>query len=233
MRTLLLVFGIAASTCLAAAAQVVNTFVVNTWEVPVRVIPPEEQTRFPDFRDGLVYYLNGKTEVLRMNYSMLYGEMQFIGPAGDTLALAREAPVRKVVIDQTTFYALHGEGFAEVLTATAPLTLARRQSLGIVWGEHLQYAEYRPDNTYGGPGPTLKQFYHRKTEGLLKVGKFVSYVFMDRNQRFYPAKKAVLLELFPARRREITRYLKANAIDFKEQEDLEQLIQFCSSMAGK
>jgi hypothetical protein len=227
MRVLLLTLSIISLIFFQAKAQNLKTYyVIKTWEVPVQVIPRADQIRYPEFKEGMVYYINGKSETRKLNYSILYGEMHYLDSEGDTLALDNEQLVKRIEIGEDDYYSMHGLGYVEVLSANAPIQIARKQVIKvIVWGR-ISPKAYSYDNTYKGDVPTLRQIYHQKTEGLMKMVREVSYVFIDQNQRFYPAKKSVLLKLFPGQKRKIDRFARTNKIDFKNPEDLQKIVEF-------
>jgi hypothetical protein len=228
MHVLLLTFSLIFLAFFQTEAQSIKTYyVVNSGEIPVQVIPQADQARYPEFRDGLIYYINGKTEARKLNYSVLYGEMNYLGPEGDTLALGNEQLVKKILIGEDEFYSLHGQGYAEVLSSTTPVQIARKETLKIILGS-LPRRGYSHNNVYMGDAPTLWQIYNQQTIGLMKLVKEVSYLFIDQNQRFYPAKKAVLLKLFPGQKRGIDRFARINNIDFKQAEDLQKIVEFAA-----
>jgi hypothetical protein len=227
MRILLLTTGIVLLICFGVKAQTVKTYyVINTWEVPVKVIPQADQIRYPEFRDGIIYYTNGKTKTGKFNYSVLYGEMHYLQSDVDTLVLQQDQTIKKVVIGEDEYYSLYGQGYVEVLSNYDQIKLARKQIMKIIlWGGH-PVKGYSYDNTYLGNHLTYKEIYNRKTQGLMKVVREVSYVFIDQNQRFYKAKQSVLLKLFPGQRKDIYRYSKTFDIDYKQPEDLKEIIEF-------
>lgn len=228
MRVLLLTAFISLFTFPYTKAQVVKTYyVINTGEVPVKIIPQADQIRYPEFRDGMVYYINGKTEAKKLNYSVLYGEMHYLGPEGDTLVLDTEQLVKKIQIGADEYYSMHGLGYAQVLNPQAPVQIARKETIKMIVG-NLPHLGYASNDVYKGDVLTLWEIYYQKTKGLMKLVKEVSYVFIDQNQRFYPAKKSVLLKLFPGQSREIDRFARTHKIDFKQPEDLQLIIEFAA-----
>jgi hypothetical protein len=207
-------------------AQPTKTYyVVHSGEVPVHIIPQDAQIRYPEFRDGTIFYLNGKTEARKLNYSTLYGEITYLDAKGDTLSLATNGLVKKIQIGDDQYYYLHGQGYVEVISSTASIQLARKEVLKMVVGS-LPFRGYAEDNSYRGDVPTLWELYNQKSGGLMKLVKEVSYVFIDRNERFYPAKRAVLLKLFPKQKKKLDHFARANEIDFRRAEDLQKIVEF-------
>ena len=54
------------------------------------VLTPAEIYYYPQFTSGKVFFRDGSKAVGKMNYTRLFDQMLFIGPKGDTLALADE-----------------------------------------------------------------------------------------------------------------------------------------------
>ena len=227
MHVLLLTLSLILFLCkFTAEAQPTKTYyVVPSGEVPVHIIPQAAQIRYPEFRDGTIFFINGKTEARKLNYSTLYGEITYLDAGGDTLSLANNGLVKKIQIGDDEYYYLHGQGYAEVISSTASMQIARKEIVKMIVGS-LPFRGYAEDNSYRGDLPTLWQIYNQKTLALMKLVKEVSYVFIDRNERFYPAKKAVLLKLFPRQKKELDHFARANEIDFRQAEDLQKIIEF-------
>ncbi len=60
--------------------------------------------RYPQFRYGKAYFINGDVSAGKMNYNIFLETMQFIDPKGDTLVLANETQLNFISIDADTFY---------------------------------------------------------------------------------------------------------------------------------
>jgi hypothetical protein len=234
MKILLLVFTLYLGN-IHLWAQTSKIYVVKSWEIPIQIIPVPDQNRYPEFREGMIYYSNKAPVFCKLNYSVLYGEMQFIAPEGDTLAIGNEHTVKKVIIGQDVFYYLYGQGFVEVIADYPALRLAHKQHTKVILGDYLS----RGSDGYSvqeGIGynkdpmnyPTLKQIYSQQTHGLMKIARETSYYFIDHNNRFYPAQKKILFELFPRKRRKIQAYIKEKQIDFKQGDALLKMVKFCS-----
>src|SRR6478672_638756 len=59
---------------------------------------------YPGFTQGTVFFRDATTSGASLNYNMLSGEMQFITPKSDTLALANEANIRYIVVGNDSFF---------------------------------------------------------------------------------------------------------------------------------
>lgn len=207
-------------------AQVEKTYyIIKSGQIPIEVIPKADQTRYSEFRDGVVQYLNGRTEAGKFNYNFLYKEMHYINAAGDTMVLRNNDPVKTISIGEDQYFLLFGQGYIELLTATFPIALARTESMSVILGGY-PTSRYSSENTYIGEPPTLRQVYHHRSDNLMRVLKRADYIFMDRNLRFHPAKKAILFKLFPEKRREIHEFIKNHQINFNNPAHLQKVIEF-------
>ena len=60
--------------------------------------------RYPQFIEGKVFYKDGSASRGLLNFNFITGEMQFIAPSKDTLALANEVTIKYITIQSDTFY---------------------------------------------------------------------------------------------------------------------------------
>ena len=65
-----------------------STYLVKAGERPASVIPLKAQYQYQDFRNGILFFPKGKkSEILSLNFNILYSEIQFIDTKGDTVFL--------------------------------------------------------------------------------------------------------------------------------------------------
>ncbi|GAB3316647.1 hypothetical protein GCM10027299_07150 [Larkinella ripae] len=199
-------------------------------------VPMPDRYRYPQFREGKVEYRNGQSAAGRFNYNILIGEMQFIDPKGDTLSLANETLVRSVQLAETGYRYDPKYGFVELLADYSAVRLAFKPIFKTLRAEKngaynqssgtssiTQYKSF-----IGGSG----QLSRLEQEGDLLLEKDVVYLMIDQNNRFYRISKSAVLKLFSKSRSAIEDYLKAESIDFKKEEDLKRLLQFCSTLTS-
>src|SRR4051812_47791376 len=67
-------------------------------------VPDSIKFRYPQFVTGYVYFKNGKISRASLNYNLLNGEMEFIAPGNDTLAIDDEVTIRFIEINSDSFY---------------------------------------------------------------------------------------------------------------------------------
>src|SRR5215510_4783128 len=57
--------------------------------------------RFPNFTNGHIYFRDGTQSTAKLNYNFFYKDLEYISPAGDTLALVKDQALqtKNIVID--------------------------------------------------------------------------------------------------------------------------------------
>src|SRR3954470_19344932 len=78
-------------------------------------LPAEVKFQYPKFTQGSVFFRDGNVSSALLDYNKLSGEMQFIAPKGDTLALSNEATVKFIVIASDTFF--YDKGYLQLITS--------------------------------------------------------------------------------------------------------------------
>ena len=165
-----------------------------------------------------------------MNYSRLYGQMLFINPKNDTLALADEKNIKFIVIDQDTFY--YYEGYMRLITDNGAVKLTEKQ----IW----VMADIRKIGTHGRATTTVAvTSFSSYTDNLdaakskdlimnedIVLRKDIQYYLGDKYNLFVPASKKGLHQLFPKEHSSIENYLKENKVNFNKKEDVEKLYLF-------
>ena len=199
------------------------------------VLAPSDIFHYPQFTNGKVFFRSGSKAVAKMNYSRLFDQMLFIGPKGDTLALADEKTIKFIVVDQDTFY--YDEGCIRLIADYGVVKLAEKQ-LWVVADVRKIGTHDRPTSTVAvtslsnysdGTASRAKSYDLLINEDIL-IRKETHYYFGDEYNRFVRASKKKLLLLFPKEQISIENYLKENKVDFDKKDDLEKLAQFIGQL---
>lgn len=244
-NTILLQVAILVSGAYVSNAQLPEEFIVNKGEVAVEIIPVEEQYRFPEFQEGQVVLYNEELMPAIMNYNHLYGEIHFLNDVGDTLSLGNPDKLKYIQIGNEVFYYANREGFIEVLQDYPAIKLGMKQILTISKSE-VKLSRNNRDISVGGSdirgtAPagdvretfnedklTYRDFYTRKTPGKLVFARQVSYFFIDKNNHIHPAKPSAIYKIFRREKDAVKKYVDDYKINFKKEEDLKMLLEFCS-----
>ena len=229
MRSLLLLFFILIGYADLSAQD--STFVtIKTGQSVKDVLTSADIYHYPQFTNGKVFLRDGTKAAGKMNYNRLYGQMLFINPIGDTLALADEKNVKFIVIDRDTFY--YDGGYLRLMANGGVVKLTEKQ----IW----VLADIRKIGTHNRPTTTVAvTSFSSYTDGRdaakskdlimnedVVLRKETQYYFGDKYNLFVPASKKGLLQLFPKEQQEIDNYLKENKVNFNKRDDIEKLYQF-------
>lgn len=229
MRLILLLFFIL--ICYSDLSAQDSVYVtIKTGQSVKDVLTPADIYQYSEFTFGKVYMRDGSIAAGKMNYSRLYGQMLFINPKGDTLALADERNIKYIVINKDTFY--FDEGYMMLMANSAGFKLTEKQTWVL--------ADIRKIGTHDRPTTTvaitsLSSFSNGKDAAKSKdlimnedvlLRKETQYYFGDKYNLFVPASKKGLQQLFPKDHGIIDDYLKANKVNFNKKDDIEKLYQF-------
>jgi hypothetical protein len=115
MRSVLLAICILLSTFLPAQDSSVVIFIEAGRNVS-DVLTPARIYKLPDFTDGKIIFRDGNWSRALLNYNYLNGEIEFINPNKDTLAIAKNQMlnIKQVTIDTITF--VYNDGYLELVT---------------------------------------------------------------------------------------------------------------------
>ena len=220
-----------AFTGLAAFSQK-KVYRINPGERIADVVPKAEIYSYPSFEAGTVYLKGNRFSNALLNYNALYGDMQFIDPKGDTLGLADEKTIRFIVVKNDTFY--FDKGYLKQLARFGDLTLVNRQ-----------YFAFANREKIGGFGETSNAsidtydrissattFNELVAKEILTIVRNSVYFIGDAYNRFKPATKKGLMEVFAKQQQKLADYLQANNPDFSKEEDLRKLLSFMQTGAG-
>lgn len=204
---------------------------VKAGENIMDIVPAAEVFYYPQFTEGQVFLKDGTKSTARLNYNRLVDEVHFINARGDTLALADEKNIAFIRVATDSFY--YNEGYLRLLASGGGIKLALKE----VWivAETKQLGAFNTTN----PSVSVLSFKTMNESGRLYdltvnadvvLKKTEQFYLGDRFNRFVPATKKSLLELFSKNRDQLEQYLKENKTNFNNREDLESLVQFLSHL---
>ncbi|MDP4263586.1 MAG: hypothetical protein Q8941_13750 [Bacteroidota bacterium] len=183
--------------------------------------------RFPAFSKATLYYKGGsRNEGQLFNYNILSGNMQFVGPKGDTLDLGGQANIDSAVFDKTSF--LYNDGWMEVAARADSLALLKKiiiktqvENIG-AYGVASATASIDNIKSYS----TGTGVYNLVLNQDVVIVENISWFFKDQNKNITKASKSVLLKSLSApARAKADAYLKQNKVNFEKEADLRKLMQ--------
>lgn len=229
MRVLLLLVNILmCSTTLSA--QDSNLVTIKTGYRVSDVLTANHVYFYPQFTSGKVFFRNGSRGEAKLNYTLLFDQILYIAPKGDTLALADEKTIKFIVVKTDTFY--YDEGYVRLIGGDKEAKLAEKQ----IW----VVSDIQKMGTHDKAKPSVAIYsFSTYTNGIdaakskdlimnedIVLRKETQYFFGDAYNHFVRATKKQLMLLFPKYQQSMENYLKENKVDFDNKADLEKLAQF-------
>jgi hypothetical protein len=131
--------------CSALFCQTTSTFTIKAGEDISTVY--KQAFKYPEFRDGKVFFSYGSPAGGKMNYNLIIGKIQFIDEKNDTLVIADGAAIKFITIGTDTFY--YGrDNYVELLANYGEVKMALQQRIKFVDEKNIGafginfYAEY-------------------------------------------------------------------------------------------
>ena len=170
---------------------------------------------FPQFKDGVVFYRDGRQFGVPLNYNLVIGQFIFIDKSDDNQKKEFSDPglIVAIEVDGHTFLP-PSEGATEIIQSEPPFYVSYtgtvRREKGVAYGGKTQtasvdsYSQIRGVGQLGGADGTMKSLAAINKEYKVKIGK--------KNKRFSNEKQ--FLKLFPRQKEALTNYLKEKQVDF-------------------
>jgi hypothetical protein len=188
-------------------------------------IPFQERYRYPDFRNGKVYFKNGTFSEARLNYCLLMREMEYIH-SNDTLALINVADIKFVTVENDTFF--YDKGYLELIF-TGKVKVAQKQSITL--------KQVLKQDTYGYAGSNSATDSYSSLESEGKTYKLVlnqdrifqkniEFFLATPASGFVPFNKKKIIQCFPKQKGIIENYLKSYKVDFNSSKDILRFAEF-------
>ncbi len=193
------------------------------------VLTPEKIYEFPNFADGVIMFKDGTSARNKLNYNYLMGEVMFISPDNDTLAIAKNQMlnISKIQMGSKTFF-YYDHGYLELIDEAPFGKLLKKQVLTVKKREKIggynqptsttaidSYASFTDDN--GVITSNLKV----REDITLVLTSF--YFIGDTYNYFLPASKKNALRLFSLKKPGLKTYLDQNAVDFWNLQSLQKM----------
>ncbi len=203
-------------------------FLIKADQYISEVLTPERIYKYPGFSKGKIFFKDNTITEANLNYNYLNGEIEFINPANDTLAIAKHQMlnIQHIILNKDTFY--YDDGYMQQVLRTPAGRIAKRQMLVILKREKLGAYDQPTSTTNAESMIVFRDYYGSTSTHGLKVREnitmtVVNQVFLGDHYSFLPASKKNLLKLFPSKKSVINNYLDQNHVDFKNTEDIQKL----------
>lgn len=229
MRWLLCGIGLLACHTLHAQA-IIRVKGSANWQ---KAVPVADRYRYSAFQPGTISFVNGRSATGPLNYNLLLGEMQFVNAGGDTLSLADEQNIQTIQVGETRYVYDVRHGYLEVLADYGRLKLTNRLLLKPARADKMgaygqssgtsSIAQYKSFAGSNGQMTRLEQL------GDVLLEKTAEYLIVDANKRVHRTNEAAILSLFAKDKSALRTYIKAQNINFQNEEDLRKLLMYASS----
>jgi hypothetical protein len=217
-------------TAFTATGQENQEFIVKAGTKIKDYFPLESRFRYPVFTPGKVFFKDDTFTGSRLNYNILYGEVQFI-QKNDTLSIANTRDIKYVTIESDTFY--FDKGYVEIVFDMGKSKLGLKQFVKMV--DKQTQAAYGMTSSVSATDsynsiPSSSGYYSLNVNEDIRVRRVKDYYLGSENKGFQLIRKNLVLELFPESEDEIKRYLKTNDVNFNNEADLMKLCQFLKDL---
>ena len=223
-----LVWSVVLFSYTVAAAQKGKPWPVKVGEIPNKVLPIEAMYVLPNFTNGIAFLRDGTTSAQRFNYNYLQDEMQFIDEKGDTMTIADPALLKYVQIDSMVFY--YDKIFVREIFTAGKYKLAIRQEMvqlaDKTRGAYDAASGASSIKTYGSINSENSQMYKLEVKKDVLFEGIHSYYLISANNPFLKATRKNFQLLFEDK--SLSKFIKANHINFNNPEDLKTLLKYCT-----
>jgi len=222
-----LVLSLAPTLLLHYSHAQVNQWTIKTGETIQEVLGDSTIYRYPHFVDGRVYYNDGKASRGLLNFNRLTGQMEFIAPSKDTLAIADEATIKYIAVQNDTFY--FDKVYLELIHHNAATRLGKMDVIKLL--------DIKKEGAFGQMNSTSsitstssfysgRQDYQLAQKGEITLKEQTKFFISNGNDDFLPATKKNINKIFSQKMSAIAPFIKEHNIDISKQEDLIKLIDF-------
>jgi hypothetical protein len=186
--------------------------------------------RYPEFVMGRVYFKNGDSARARMNYNFVLGEIQYLD-LNDTLSIANKSYVKFIVIEKDTFL-VNDQEYVEVL---------KNYNFGkLLVNQKIKFLDEHKVGAFGiaSPTQTIESKESLKAESIhqllinsdLYLSKEKQYYLLNTSNKIIPVAKKNILQTFSKNKKAIEDYLKENNINFKNEQDIQNLFTYLATL---
>ncbi|TPE42161.1 hypothetical protein [Pontibacter mangrovi] len=189
--------------------------------------------RYPEFIEGKVTFKNGTTTTANLNYNVFSGEVEFV-KGKDTLAVDNLFTIASISIGDDLYF--YDEDSKSLLQQ-----LEKYKSAKLLVKEKYEVADIKSKGALGSTPSSIaatsatqytdkSQTYNLKSADNYKFKVKTSYYLADLNDHYYEASKRNIFKLYPHAKSAANQYIKANKVNFENQDELRALIQYIESL---
>ena len=196
-------------------------------------VSKNKQYLLPDFSNGVVYFNDSQQAAGKLNYNVLIGEMHFISPNNEILALDNVPNVRMITIGERTFYHYKDKEFVETILVTDKMELqARRKSNLSAMGKKGAYGGYSSTSsirTYSGLAGN-SQIHDLSVSESMSLIPNDTYFLVLNGKRILIKNQQTFVKQFPNLKDKIEAFVKENDTHFDNEDNMIALVNYCSTL---
>ncbi len=209
-----------------------GTVTVDARQDLLSVLPEEVSYFLPRFEDAYVMFKDGTSSMGKVNICLVDNSVRHINSNGDTLLLANQDRVQRVLVADTVL--LYAENaFVKQLMVYGQLSISERRRLELDKRQEVSQGAYGslPPTSTAVTGNLMLLDPTRKFDARSDISYSfkVDYVLTDR-ERIYPAGRKSFTRLFPEHKKEINAYIKNHRTNFKDPRSLVELFYYCTEL---
>jgi hypothetical protein len=195
------------------------------------VAPIGKVYRYGSFVQGEIYFRDGSITPGLLNYNFLNGEVEFISPHSDTLAIAEEQAIaaKQIVIGTSTFF--YNKVYLEKVFENSLGKICKNQQFDVANKEKtksLNNPSSAGIETYGALSDNNAGVmkYDLVVRENLTLSIKTLFFFGDVYNNFHIANKKNLMKMFNKKKDAIEAYLQTHQVNFNNGEDLKNLFTY-------
>lgn len=184
------------------------------------------QYRFAEFTPGEVHFKAGGTIAGKFNFNMLTCKMDFINPAGDTLAIAKPEQVASIQVAGSTFY--YAQDYHETIAENDSCRLVVVRKVTV---EPVKIGAMGLRNKNGAVEDYSVLLAPRRPADLIlnedvDIKRQDIYILITPAGEF-TANRAAFVKLFQSRRPGVDAFIKKEKTDFFKEDSVKKLFDYC------
>jgi len=184
--------------------------------------------RYPQFTQGFVYFRDETVSNALLNLNLINGEMQFIAPSKDTMTVSNEGTIKYITINKDTFY--YDKGFVELVHTNTGVKLAK---IDVIKPISVKKTGGYGQSSSASAITTVSSFYNNSNQFTkltenkeVTLRKETIYFVGNSFNKFLPALKRNIYELFNNKEPAIEAFIKKEKIELNKKDDLVKLVDF-------
>jgi hypothetical protein len=213
---------------ISLSAQSYKTILVRAGTKMTDYFPYNERYRYKDFIPGKIFFKNGTTNNINLNYYYLTGEIVFVQD-NDTLYISKKKDVSLIVALDTFYY---DNGYLEVISG-GKLKVGLKQYVRIkdilkegALGTLNRVSSIDTYNSLWADGNS----YGLVPNENIEVQMTLEYYISNSSSGFVQFNKKNVIQLYPQKADEIKAFIKSHKVDFDSRDELLKFADYLRSL---